>query len=236
MAAASAGGAPFGNRDRLLRGGDIAYLDVAADRRREDPHLLGDREHLLAGEHVLLPQVAVLGQRERGDRGDVGGVDRGVAAGADRVEYVAALVDGGQPVERVGHEAAGPQEGRGDAGRADDLLALVVPAAHGGHRVAEDVERGQVDDPAHPGVAGGGDRGGGVVEADAGGEQEEGVGAFERAGQGGGVVEVADDAFRALREAGRAGRVADEKSHVGAPRVEFGRQFAADVPGGSGDE
>jgi hypothetical protein len=44
---------------------------------------------------------------------------------------------------------------------------LVVPAAHGGHRVAQDVERGQVHDVAHPGGLGGGDGEGGVVGADA---------------------------------------------------------------------
>jgi hypothetical protein len=129
--------------------------------------LLGDGERLVAGERVFRALVAVPGQGEGSDCGDVGGVDRGSAAGTERVEHESSLADRGQPVEGVRHEAGRPQDRGGNAAGADHLLALVVPAAHGGHRVADDSVGRQEHDAADAGGLRGGDGVGGVGGADA---------------------------------------------------------------------
>lgn len=67
-------------------------------------------------------------------------------------------------------------------------------------------------DVAHPGGPGGRDGGGGLVRADALGEQEESLDAGEGGRQGGGFLQVADGALGAVGQSGGAGGVADEET------------------------
>jgi hypothetical protein len=80
--------------DRIGRSCRLADLDGHAGGFGEDGDLLGDGEEFLAREHVRLVLMAVLGQGECGDRGDVGGIDRRVAPRAYGVDDVSAVADG----------------------------------------------------------------------------------------------------------------------------------------------
>ncbi len=89
---------------------------------------------------------------------------------------------------------------------------------------------------AHAGRLGGGDRGGGVIDADARRQQEQLFDALEGGREHRRFAEIADGAFGALRQAGGAGGIACEDAKLRALRVEFGGERAADVSCGAGDQ
>lgn len=90
-------------------------------------------------------------------------------------------------------------------------------------------------DVPDPGVAGGGDGVRGVLQADAGREQEQPVRAGERGRQRGGVAEVGDDPLGGGQAGGPRG-VADEHAEPRAAAGQLAGEVASDVPGGAGEQ
>ena len=84
--------------------------------------------------------VAVLGEGERADAGDVVRVDDPQPPGVGGVEDAALVADRGSPPQRVRHQAIGTQVGDIKPGLAEHLVAGGDPGADHGQRLEHGAE------------------------------------------------------------------------------------------------
>ena len=230
-------------RERGITGaGDELFADLLgigfgpahrqASGLADDAGLAGLGNGLRPGEDVLGARVLAFGQGPDRDVGDIALVDeRPGRLAVDPADH-AAGADLIRPGQRIGGEAAGPQEHPFRPGLFDDLLDLAPDAVLLRLRAVAHGHRGQVDDAADLAREGG--HGGlRALRVEEGPEQERGVGARcgaaerVRAGQvtGHGVFWKA-----------RRCRVAGQRANGHARVPQLGDDVAADVSGGPGDE